>query len=479
MKINYIKFYFTAIIFILSGCNVFLDSDNNNAYISITTGIDISKNVTPSNRSTIDDIISFKLSISGDDMTTLIYEFTEQTINLEVEAGNSRTFSLEAIDNNDNTIFSGNSTVDLTSGEETTVNIVLEPKGYYVYFDTSGGDTLSPTFLDPDSIITIDEIPEKDGYKLLGWYKDSEFTQEWTLESDIVTEDMTLYALWEVLDPILYTVTFDTEEEFNINDLSISENTLIENSLLTDYKDYFINGYYKDSCFLEQWDFNTDTVTEDTTLYVEWANNYYLEGSSGSKNYVTADSVCSTLGSTTELTIELWINPSDVSTDMYIVAFNGNDIGNKFQFGIVSNELKIYNGTEGSQVTGASVNIDNWYHVAFTVDSSGNVDVYLNGVDQNYTGVYSDGSGTIFDSEGFFSIGQEWDDSSDSNHFNGSVYDIRVWSDIRTAAEIQDNMNIELTGSEEGLVAYYKCSDATDELLPDSSGNNNNGTIVP
>jgi uncharacterized repeat protein (TIGR02543 family) len=41
--------------------------------------------------------------------------------------------------------------------------------------------------------------PTKEGYVFDGWYKEEEFTNEWTFATDVVTEDITLYTKWKAL----------------------------------------------------------------------------------------------------------------------------------------------------------------------------------------------------------------------------------------------------------------------------------------
>ena len=44
---------------------------------------------------------------------------------------------------------------------------------------------------------------------------------------------------------------------------------------------------------------------------------------------------------------------------------------------------------------------------------------------------------------------------------SGEIDELRVWNDVRTEAEINDNMFKELDGDETGLVAYYKMSNGS------------------
>jgi hypothetical protein len=58
-------------------------------------------------------------------------------------------------------------------------------------------------------------------------------------------------------------------------------------------------------------------------------------------------------------------------------------------------------------------------------------------------------------------------------------YDVRIWNVVRTAQQIQDTIDSELTGNESGLVLYYKLEKEEDEdpaIVKDSSPEGHNGT---
>ena len=43
----------------------------------------------------------------------------------------------------------------------------------------------------------------------------------------------------------------------------------------------------------------------------------------------------------------------------------------------------------------------------------------------------------------------------------GSMDELRIWNDARTITEINDNMNKELSGTEAGLVGYYRFNEGS------------------
>ena len=72
-----------------------------------------------------------------------------------------------------------------------------------------------------------------------------------------------------------------------------------------------------------------------------------------------------------------------------------------------------------------------------------------------------------------------------SQFWNGTMDEARVWTVARTCAEINQNMNIELTGSQTGLKAYYKFNEGTPAAnntsiisTLDASGNNYNCSLA-
>jgi len=62
-------------------------------------------------------------------------------------------------------------------------------------------------------------------------------------------------------------------------------------------------------------------------------------------------------------------------------------------------------------------------------------------------------------------------------NFNGLIDEVRIWNVARTATDIVNNMNIVLTGKENGLVAYYKFDDSSGTWLYDYTKHGNTGKL--
>ena len=61
--------------------------------------------------------------------------------------------------------------------------------------------------------------------------------------------------------------------------------------------------------------------------------------------------------------------------------------------------------------------------------------------------------------------------------FDGHIDEFRIWNTRRTDEDILNNMNAKLTGTEEGLVAYWQLDEATGDIAYDKSGNGHDLTI--
>ena len=66
-------------------------------------------------------------------------------------------------------------------------------------FDTNGGSKINTVTEWEYSTIDLDEyVPEKEGYKFVGWYADEDLTKE--IDEVYLTQDTTVYAKWEKIE---------------------------------------------------------------------------------------------------------------------------------------------------------------------------------------------------------------------------------------------------------------------------------------
>ncbi|MCV6608475.1 MAG: hypothetical protein OIF32_09690, partial [Campylobacterales bacterium] len=119
-----------------------------------------------------------------------------------------------------------------------------------------------------------------------------------------------------------------------------------------------------------------------------------------------------------------------------------------------------------------SIEPDTWNHIAVTKESNNELKLYLNG---KMIGSYTFSKDAVSHTTNNLLIGS-------NNHseqvFKGKIDEVRIWNDVRTASEIQTNMNKELAGNEAGLVSYYNFNESSGTTLNDRSPNSYTGTLT-
>ncbi len=82
---------------------------------------------------------------------------------------------------------------------------------YTVSYDEMGGSEVADTTVVNGKTFESPSDPTKADHEFLGWYVDSEYTTPYVFGTEIVTDNITLYAQWAKVDPSMavYTVDFD------------------------------------------------------------------------------------------------------------------------------------------------------------------------------------------------------------------------------------------------------------------------------
>ena len=136
-----------------------------------------------------------------------------------------------------------------------------------VQFDAQGGSPEPEDVTVPYGGMVTEptETPVKTGYTFTGWFKD---TVQWNFETP-VTSNMILYANWTAN---MYTVTFDAQGGSpKPADVTVPYGGMVTEPTETPVKTgYTFTGWYKEEECTNQWDFDTDMVTGDITLYAGW-----------------------------------------------------------------------------------------------------------------------------------------------------------------------------------------------------------------
>jgi len=216
------------------------------------------------------------------------------------------------------------------------------------------------------------------------------------------------------------------------------------------------------------------------------SNTHSLDLEASSSQYASITDANQTgLDITGDLTIEAWVKleqlPSTATSTMCLVG-KYRDAGGTGGYKLVittSDILRLNFVDNDGKTTQTLIDSDSaivtsndvgeWVHLAVSADISTPTGViYKNGVAVAST-VSSPTSTatTIATNTNDFAIG--YDSNNSTQYVDGLIDEVRVWNDVRTAQEIQDNLGKELVGNEANLQGYWKLNnDYTDET---SNGN--------
>lgn len=140
-------------------------------------------------------------------------------------------------------------------------------------------------------MITRPDDPVREGWHFTGWFRDEACTIPWDFETDSINDNnVTLYSGWEKngesgfhwlwLLPLLVLlilfvllrkkVEFETYCDEKIKTVHCWRGRMIARPRQIVRPGYMFGGWYKDDSFSEPFDFESDTITENTILYVRW-----------------------------------------------------------------------------------------------------------------------------------------------------------------------------------------------------------------
>ena len=160
---------------------------------------------------------------------------------------------------------------DYTPTGDTTLYAQWTAEEYTVSFNMNGksASPIASQQIAYGEKATKPDDPTASGFKFLGWKTDTD--QDWDFSQDIVTRDTVLYANWCDASKTTHTVTFDRKGHGTAPDdkIVISGEKISGVGCGTDEVYSFV-GWYKETDCTNKWDFASDTVTSDITLYAKW-----------------------------------------------------------------------------------------------------------------------------------------------------------------------------------------------------------------
>ena len=167
---------------------------------------------------------------------------------------------------------------------------------------------------------------------------------------------------------------------------------------------------------------------------------------------------------TGDFTVECWAYMLGAGSYREIVSQGTG--GNAFYIGTDGSNIR---GGDNWQNTGSAFPTTGWHHYA-VVKTASATQLFLDGAV-----VSSLGSGISNPTAGEFRIGRQYGPYSE--YWSGGIDEVRIWNSARSTNQIAQNMTNRLTGTEAGLVGYWRFDEGTGTVLHDAGPGGLSGSI--
>jgi len=144
---------------------------------------------------------------------------------------------------------------------------------YTVSFNLNGGTGAAPSqTIEYNGIALSPANPSRAGHTFEGWYTNLGSTTPWNFDTDQVKTNMTLYAKWTAST---YNVTFQPNGGTPVTAQNIVHDDKVVLPVDPSKPGHTLEGWYTDSDLTTAWNFGTDLVKGNMTLYAKWTANTY------------------------------------------------------------------------------------------------------------------------------------------------------------------------------------------------------------
>ena len=174
--------------------------------------------------------------------------------------------------------------------EQMAKTVAIKPL-YTLAYDANGGsgsmaDANSPYIAGTTVTVLPCAFTTPEGYTFSGWNTaaDGSGTSYAPNATFAITGPTTLYAQYTDI----FTVTFDARGGSAVAAVTVANNSTITAPTAPTRSGYIFGGWYKDADCKNAWNFATDRVTGNITLYAKWIPSGQLPATSGQSNTPTA-----------------------------------------------------------------------------------------------------------------------------------------------------------------------------------------------
>lgn len=162
-----------------------------------------------------------------------------------------------------------------------------------------------------------------------------------------------------------------------------------------------------------------------------------------------------------DLTFEVWINPTDAHNG---TIFSHGDINDALELSFTADsymKIKIGNKEVTSQLP-VKFDKGTWAHVALVINNENNsISGYY-----NFNAVIANAAISEYRGSGPITLGRN---VVGNNHFNGKMHTARLWDKVRTSGNLQLGSLEMLSGTDNGLIAYYPMKEGRGNLTEDKA----------
>ena len=143
---------------------------------------------------------------------------------------------------------------------------------YTVTFNSQGGSAVTAkTISYGGKVIEPYPEPTRTGYYFEGWFKEAGCTNEWDFGVDVVgAANVTLYAGWTTIPE--YAVHFNSQGGSAVSSEHVKEGGKATTPTAPTRTGHTFGGWYKEAACTNAWNFATDVVTAEVTLYAKWTS---------------------------------------------------------------------------------------------------------------------------------------------------------------------------------------------------------------
>jgi len=149
----------------------------------------------------------------------------------------------------------------------------------------------------------------------------------------------------------------------------------------------------------------------------------------------------------TEFTVELWARPNQFTGIQGLLAAGEQYLrlnNRQIQFNIASPEKSVN--------IPDTIRDDEWFHIAYTVDASGQSSIYINGQKQ-----WSEKQSPLESAPNITSIGK----TGNTDYFKGQIDEVRLWDVARTETQIQRSRSTTVSQDDANLKGYWNFNQLT------------------